>query len=29
MTAYGFKNASEGGAPAVQSLVLPTFAKLR
>lgn len=29
MTAYGFKIASDGGTPAVQSLVLPTFVKLR
>lgn len=29
MTAYGFRNASDGGTPAVQSLVLPTFARLR
>jgi len=29
MTAYEFKIASGGGTPAVQSLVLPIFAKLR
>ena len=29
MTAHGFKIASDGGTPAVQGLVLPSFAKLR
>lgn len=29
MTAYRFKTTSDGGTPVVQSLVLPTFVKLR
>jgi len=29
MTAYGFKITSDGGTPAVQNLVFPTFVKLR
>lgn len=29
MTAYGFKITLHGGTPAVQSLVLPIFVKLR